>query len=268
MAVKNGQASVLMNSLSSRFNIVLAVILRDIRTRFGRSYLGYLIAIGWPLTHIVGLVVLMGALRNSAPVIGTDNAVFIATGVVPYVLCLYPARLMGYSIENNRALFVFPIVRALDIILSRAIIEFLTAFTVVTLFFLGATIGGIDLVPIDVVGGATAVLGTVYFAISVGILNTIICSIIRFWHIVFIVLMMIAYLTAGIFVIPSTLSEGARQIVWYNPLLHCVEWLRSAYYEGYGDNMLSRSYLMWFATTCLALGLLGERFVRGKLLSQ
>lgn len=259
--------SVIWSSLRTRLNIILAVILRDIRTRFGRSYLGYLLAISWPLTHLVALVVIIGVIRNLTPALGTDNAVFVATGIVPYVLCLYPSRLMAYSIDNNRALFVFPIVRALDLILSRAIIEFLTAFTVVFLFFIGATLAGIDLMPISIEDATIAIIATVYFAISIGILNTIICSIIKFWHVIFVLIMVVLYLTAGVFVIPSSMSEGARQIMWYNPLLHLVEWLRSAYYEGYGDDMLSRSYVMWMATFFLLLGLLGERFVRGKLLT-
>lgn len=254
------------HTLRAKWNVIYALMLRDMRTRFGRSYLGYLVAIAWPLVHLGGIVVVMTYANRFLPM-GGDPSVFIATGVMPYVLCLYPSRMMGYSIELNKPLFLFPAVKALDLMFSRAIIEFLTAFVVVLLFGFCAFLVGVDLTPLDIETGATAILATVYFAISVGILNTIISSIIKFWHIVFIVIMLALYLGAGIFVLPSSFPASVQNIMWYNPLFQCVEWLRSAYYEGYGDTMLSKSYLMSLATICLFLGLLGERFIRGKLLS-
>lgn len=204
---------------------------------------------------------------NSLLPLGRDPSVFIATGVMPYVLCLYPSRMMGYSIELNKPLFLFPVVKALDLILSRAIIEFLTAFVVVLLFGVCAFLAGSDLTPLDIETGDTAILATVYFAISVGIFNTIISSIIKFWHILFILIMLSLYLSAGNFLFSRTFPESIQNIVWFYPLFRCVEWLRSAHYEGYGNAILSKSYLISLATVFLFLGLLGKRFIRGKLLS-
>jgi capsular polysaccharide transport system permease protein len=261
-----GQKTLMIQSLRLRWAVIYALMLRDMRTRFGRSYLGYLIAIAWPLTHLGAIVVIMSYVNRVLPM-GGDPTVFIATGVTPYVLCLYPSRLMGYAIELNKPLFLFPAVRALDLIVSKAIIEFLTAFVVVSLFALGAYMAGVDLTPIDLETAATAILATVYFAISVGFLNTMISSILKFWHTIFILVMLFLYLSAGIFTLPTSMPQSVQNMLWYNPLFQCVEWLRSAYYEGYGDGMLSKSYLLWVATVCLCVGLLGERFIRGKLLS-
>lgn len=253
-------------AINARMAVIHALMLRDMRTRFGRSYMGYLIAIAWPLTHLVAIVALTTYANRLLP-LGGDPSVFISTGVVPYVLCLYPSRMMGYAIELNKPLFLFRSVKPLDLIVSRGIIEFLTAFVVVFLFFCGSTLAGVDLIPIDMETAATAILATVFFAVSVGILNTIIASLFKFWHIVFIVIMLILYMTAGVFMLPTALPQNVRELVWYNPLFQCVEWLRSAYYEGYGDDMLSKTYLLSFAVGCLFLGLLGERFIRGKLQS-
>lgn len=256
----------IVENLKSRWRVIHALMMRDMRTRFGRSYLGYLIAIAWPLTHLV-VIVTIGVSVNKLMPMGGDPTVFIATGVAPYILCLYPSRLMGYAIELNKPLFLFPAVRPLDLIVSRAIVEFLTAFVVIALFFCGAYLAGVDLMPMDLETGATAILATVYFAISVGILNTIISSILKFWHIAFIIIMLFLYMTAGVLVLPNMMPPVIREWVWYNPVFQCVEWLRSAYYEGYGDAYLSKTYLMSLATVCLFLGLLGERYVRGKLLA-
>ncbi len=45
-----------------------------------------------------------------------------------------------------------------------------------------------------------------------------------------------------------------------------VEWMRSAYYDGYGAIVLDKTYLIAFALVTLFFGLALERLVRGKLL--
>lgn len=254
-----------MNALTVRFNVISALILRDMRTRFGRSYLGYLIAVGWPFSHLVVLVGAMAYVRRLAPM-GGDPAIWAITGVLPYILCLYPARIMGYAIEHNRALFFFPVVKASDVIISRAIVEFMTATIVVVLAFVVAAIIGIDVIPIDSFVLASGVLMTIYLSLSIGILNNIMASIFRMWHLVFILCIIVMYLSSGTIIAVDTLSAELRDAIWYNPLFHCVEWIRSSYYEGYGDGVVSKHYVFWVATANLLISLSGERFLRGKIL--
>ncbi len=255
----------LTDSLSGRAHIVYAVALRDIRTRFGRSYLGYLFAIAWPLTHLVGLVIMMGVARTVNPV-GGNSAVFVSTGVIPYILCLYPARMMAMCMDANRGLFWFPIVKSFDIIVARMIVEFLTAFIVVSIFATGSLLLGLRIVPSDLTVAAIAVFATVYLSMSIGILSVIFVALTRFWYVAMAILMLPTYIFAGIFVPPQLLSPEWRYWMSWNPLFHCVLWLRSAYYDGFADGMLDKSYLLTFSTVCLLAGLMGERFLRGKVL--
>lgn len=254
-------------SIQTRSNVIAALLLRDMRTRFGRSHLGYLIAIAWPLVHLI-VIVAMVTLANRVMPIGTDPAVFVATGVMPYILCLYPARMMCFAIDSNRSLFLFPVVTPLDMMIARACIEFLTAFVVVIIFCTGLVALGVEIIPSNIGLWASALFGTVYFSICLGVFNTVCYSLTKAWNVIFIGIMLLMYATSGTFILPSTFSPEFRSIVWFNPLMHCVEWLRSAYYEGYGDDMLSKAYVLWMATGFLFAGLVGERFARGKLLSQ
>lgn len=256
----------LRETAQARANVISALLIRDMRTRFGRSHLGYLIAIAWPLTHLT-VIVIMVSVANRVMPMGTDPSVFVATGVMPYILCLYPARMMCFAIDANRSLFLFPVVKPLDMMIARACIEFLTAFTVVIIFCTALLALGVEIIPQNVSTWASALFGTVYFSICLGIFNTVCYSLTKAWNVVFIAIILVMYSTSGTFVLPSTFSPDVREIMWFNPLLHCVEWLRSAYYEGYGDDMLSKSYVLWVATGFLFFGLLGERFARGKLLS-
>lgn len=254
-----------MNALTVRFNVISAMILRDMRTRFGRSYLGYLIAVGWPFSHLIILVGAMAYVRRLAPM-GGDPAIWAITGVLPYILCLYPARMMGYAVEHNRALFFFPVVKASDVIISRAIVEFMTATIVVVLAFTVASVMGIDVIPIDSFVLASGVIMTLYLSLSIGFLNNIMSAIFKMWHLVFILCVITMYITSGTIVAIDSLSPELREVIWFNPLYHCVEWIRSSYYEGYGDGILSRAYIFWVATANILISLSGERFLRGKIL--
>lgn len=258
----------IVDSIAQRVHVIRAFILRDMRSRYGRSYVAYLVAILWPLTHLVGLTFLVSLMRGNTPLYGDETAVFIATGAIPYILVMYPSRLVSSTIDNNRSLFVFPVVRAIDMLIGRIIIEFLTASVVLALFFAGVSAFGFDIMPKDTQQAGLAILVTIYFSIAFGMLSAIIAALFRFWHVAMAVLMVGLYLTSGIFTPVSTMSSQFRDILWFNPLAHCVEWLRSSYYVGYGEGFISRGYIIWWANGMLFLALLGERFIRGKLFSQ
>jgi capsular polysaccharide transport system permease protein len=255
-----------MIGLKARGNVIGALILRDMRTRFGRSHLGYLLAVAWPASHLLVMVGAAAYIRHLAPM-GGDPAIFSATGILPYILCLYPARMMGQAMETNRQLLSFPAVKTLDIITSRAIVEFMTAAIVVILAFFVAAAIGIDIVPIDSASLIGGIFATIYFALTVGLLNNVMLSLSRMWMLVFILILLSMYFTSGALFTASALPQDLRDVLWYNPLFQSVEWLRSSYYEGYGDETLSRSYFLGVSTTLLLIGLTGERFLRGKLLN-
>lgn len=242
-------------------------MLRDMRTRFGRSFFGYVIIVLWPLTHLLVLMTLYTLVRRMVP-IGTSAPVFFGTGVLPYILCLYPARMIMMSLVQNAPLLYFPIVKSFDVILARGLLEVITCFWVVVIFCMILYILGVDIMPIYLEEALLAIFGTIYLAFSIGFISAVLYKIMRAWLAIQIILLILMYFTSGALFMPSTLPETAQTFLWFNPLLHSVEWLRSAYYDGYGYSLLSRSYLLGFATLLLFIGLLAERAVRGYLLEK
>jgi len=256
----------MLQDLKNRGHVIGALILRDMRTRFGSSHSGYLIQALWPLVHLVAITGIFVFVRRTAPIFGSNNFVYIATGVLPYIMMMYPSRMMSLSLMSGKGTLHFPAVKPLDIMISRAIVEVLTAFLVALLYIETALAFGVNLLPSDYSTAAEAVLSTVYFSISLGFLGTICSALSASWMVVLTILLVFAYLLSGIFVPMSSFSREAQAWLSLNPLAHCVEWLRSAYYIGYGSDFISKSYVLWTSTAFLFLGLLGERFLRGKLL--
>lgn len=247
--------------------IIAVIVLMDMRTRFGSSYFGYLIAIAWPLSH---LIIISGAylLRNYVAPVGESPAVFVATGVVPYILCLYPARMLGTAIIQGRSLLNMPILKPGHLIAARWILEVLNAFIVLGLYLLLMYLLNIDFFPEDYLSAAQAVLAAVYLGIGFGVLNTVACAVFGYLFImVFTMIAVILYILSGVYVPSYGFTEEMREYYYYNPLFQIVEWLRSAYYTSYDPAMVDKLYVMEVASISLALGLLGERFLRGKFFS-
>jgi capsular polysaccharide transport system permease protein len=238
------------------------------RTRFGRTFFGYVFMVALPLSHLLFLMIMFLFVRAQLALMGTDAAVFWATGLLPYILCLYPSRMIMVCLAQNRPLMYFPIVKSFDIILARGLLEVCTAFWVTLIFGSILLLFRVDILPIHTFEALSAVLGTVFLGFSLGWIAAVMYKLTHTWVIVNVLLLLAMYLTAGIFFLPASLPLAAQNVIWFNPLLHAVEWLRSAYYEGYGDGLLSRQYLFLSSTVLLFIGVLLERLARGKLLQQ
>ena len=247
--------------------VVKAIVLRDLQSRFGRTLWGSLIIVAWPLSHLVFLVLAYLIIRRYVP-IGTDAAVFFGTGVLPYILCLYPVRWIMFSIVQNRSLLGLPAIKASDVIVARSIVEIVSAFWVTTIFLLLLFLFGVDGIPRNINDAILAILSTLYLGFAMGWVGAVMYGITRAWLAFQYAGLIVMWLTSGAFFIPTNLPQKFRDVLWFNPLIHSVEWLRSAYYEGYGYGMLSKSYLLGYATVLLFIGLVLERAFRGRLMIQ
>src|SRR5438046_1486093 len=173
-------ASISNSSWATELRVIRALMLRDTRARFGAGFFSYLAAIGVPFVHLVCLMAVPFMANQIAP-LGTDYALFVATGVLPYILCLYPARMTMLCLVDSGPLLGFPIVKPLDVIMARALVEIVVAFTVTLLFLLLLLAVDIEVVPHDVAQATGAVLATIYLGIGVGLVSAILYKITRVW---------------------------------------------------------------------------------------
>ncbi len=245
--------------------IVGAVILRDMRTRFGRSHMSFLISLSWPLIHVMIIYFAFVQVAKVVP-IGSSAGVFIATGALPYILVLYPGRLLTLAIIQNQQTLMFPIIKTTDLILARVVVEFFSACIVVLMFGAVLTALDVDIVPQGWAEVAAAIFASIYLGLGLGVLNVIVMTLFRLWLVVFIGIMALFWVTAGATTLKLGLSDEARAILSYNPVLHSVIWLRTAYFGDFSEIPLSKSYILGTATVSMFLGLVGDRLLRGRVL--
>lgn len=254
--------------LKAQWRIIVALMLHDIRSRMGGNAFGYLaMGVGWPLSHMLLVLVIYAGLHRTAPY-GNSAALWFATGIVPFLAFQYISRWIMMGIVFDRPLLSFPAVKATDILFARAVIEMLNSGLVVLIIFAIFWALGIDFIPHDVVQASLALLAMMMLGLGWGTVNAIIAAAFPFWVTAFFLFQMGLWVASGILFVPDALPEIVRTPLSYVPPLQGVEWMRSAYYEGYGSTVLDKPYLIAFAMVSLFLGLTSERLIRGKMLQQ
>ncbi len=251
--------------LQAQWRVLLALMLRDIKTRFAGGYWGFVLMILWPLSHSFILVLISLFTGRAAP-FGESATLWFATGTVPAIAFMYMARFTMMGIMMNRPLMGFPIVKVTDILFARAILEILCAALVVILTMMILFFMGVDFVPLDAVEACSALGSAMLLGFGFGILNAILAGAFHGWIFGYILLQIGMWMASGVMFVPEALPEAARYWLSFNPLLHCVLWMRAAYYEGYGTTMLDRFYVIEWGLASIAVGLLLERLIRGKLM--
>jgi capsular polysaccharide transport system permease protein len=251
--------------IAIQWRVLVALMLRDLQSRFFGSVFGHLIIIAWPLSHILILLIINTVSGRLAPY-GDSAALWFATGVVPFLAFSYIARFMMLGIVFNKPLLVFPQVKVTDILFSRAILEVLNAGLVILILFVIFLAYGIDFMPINLVQACFAIGACMLLGLGFGIIHAIIAVGFRPWITGYALLNIIMWITSGVFFAAHSLPEPLRYLESFNPIVHGIEWMRSAYYEGYGSGYLDREYMIGFALFNICLGLLLERLVRGRLL--
>ncbi|MEH3147728.1 MAG: ABC transporter permease [Methylobacterium frigidaeris] len=247
------------SALDVQLHVLSALILRDIRTRFGRTMWGYAIAVGWPSAHVCVLFVIMSIRHMPAP-LGESLILFIATGAVPFVTFTYAARKIMEATPSAKPLMSFPQVKYLDIILARTCVELASACMSAGLVFVIMASLGIDYVPQDVFRAVLAFLSSVFFGVSTGVLCANVATFFPPFTMGFALFTILLYGMSGVFYTPEGMPPIIYDAMLYNPLTNLIMGFRSAFYAGYGADA-SLFYAFTFSMSFLLVGLALARFV-------
>lgn len=244
--------------------ILGALILRDVKARMMGSPWTYLRVIGMPLFHLLTLAAFYSALGRSA-LLGTDKMVFYASGILPFMLFLYPVRSNILAIDDNRPLLVFPRVNPIDLVISRALLEIVNSLIVITVLASALFAFGVDIVPKSPIKTLSGIGMTMLFSLAFCLPNAIISRLVTNWLQACVLTAVGLYISSGALFLPSQMPPIVSEIIYFNPLAHCVEWVRSGYYETYHEGLLDKRYLIGVILALLVIGFSLERFLRGKL---
>ena len=260
-----GPPSGMLRRLQTQIRVIHALIIRETRTRFGETRLGYGWALLEPILHIALLSAVFSLLMRGAPPIGAHFFVFYYTGLIPFHVFVHTSTSMMYGVTSNGALLQLPPVKPFDVILARGLLEFATDLAVAILLLAGFAAIGIPTLPDNLESAAVALIVTALLGCGVGFVNAVLQTLFRSWDKLWNNLTRLLYFFSGIFYVPGMMPDWARDILAWNPLLHAIDWFRAAFFATYQPHWLDRRYLAIAAVLAVLAGLSLQRGLRRRL---
>jgi ABC-type polysaccharide/polyol phosphate export permease/Flp pilus assembly protein TadD len=255
----------LIDALRCQCRVLHALIIRETRTRFGESRLGYGWAVIEPLLHISVLWVMFALLMHGQPPIGRSFFVFYFTGLFPYHIFIHTSGNMVHAIPSNGSLLQLPLVTKFDVVLARGIVEVVTDLVVALILLSGFCALGFAGAPDDVWNACLALVAIATLGWGTGFVNAVIAQRARSWDKIWVQAMRVLYFASGIFYAPAMMPDWVRHILVWNPVLQAIDWFRSACFAGYQPHWLDRTYLTGTAIASLLAGFALERAMRRRI---
>jgi capsular polysaccharide transport system permease protein len=253
------------NAFSVQRRVIYALILRETRTRYGKTQIGYLWALFEPLAHMLIFAAIFSFIGRSSP-LGGSVAMLVLTGLFPYNLFSNLANQLMNAVEANKVLLSYPHVTPFDVMVSRAILEVATQVIVFSFVLLILAVQNLwDMQVSSVMDVIVVVLVGSLLGVGLGLMNAVLAFKFPSYANIFGMLLRPMYFLSGIFFVVGYMSTDIQNIMYYNPIAHLIEWFRSAMYTGYESSFLDRQYLLNFTLTVVFFGLLFLRLVRHKI---
>ncbi|MCB2135595.1 MAG: ABC transporter permease [Rhodobacteraceae bacterium] len=234
---------------------VVALVLREMATTYGRSPGGYLWTILEPVAGIA-LLTIAFSFTFVAPPIGSNFAIFYATGMIPFVAYLDMSAKIAMSIEFSRPLLSYPRVTFLDALIGRIITNGMTQLLAGYILFTGMLLAFDTRTSPDLPQIALAFLMTVALAAGVGTMNCFLMSMFPVWQKVWAILNRPLFIVSCVFFVFEGVPEPLRSILWFNPLVHIVGQMRHGFYPSYEAAYVSVFYVFSISLGLIAMGLL------------
>lgn len=222
-----------LGSFSVFKSVVFALFLREIKTRFGESRLGYVWIILEPMMHIVMLLLIFSFIQNRM-MPQVPFPLFLITGLIPYFLFQHIVNALIGSIPANLALFSYKPVKPIAVYVTRTVLEVLiygTIFTLIISFFWWFDLAPVSIgFPLELIG-VTAII--IVFSVVIGIALSLLIHKFPTLKMAVKIMMTLLYFLSGImyplWIVPSEYLVYLE----YNPVLHLIEMFRESFFSYY-----------------------------------
>jgi capsular polysaccharide transport system permease protein len=253
-----------LDGLANQLRVIRALILRETRTRFGAHYLGYLWAFLEPLFWIGTFAVLYAIAARKAPP-GLDIVDFLATGVLTYLVFRQTSDRSVRSITSNSSLLFYPQIRPLDLVASRSILEIATLGSV---FVVLTAANALYRQSLQLDSLLHVMTGFILAGLLGASLGLTLCALSTFSKVVqrlISPLMRPLFWTSGLFFCAADLPRAVRDVLLWNPVLHCTEHVREGFFPSYNEQYANLEYVVAWIVGLALFGLTAERAARRRL---
>lgn len=213
--------------------VVFALVLREMRGRFGARRQGVFWFFFEPIAHVLGVMAIFTLVRGRQ-VPGLDFPVYLITGIVPFLM-FKNIMLKGMeAVTANKALFGYKQIKPYDTIVARTIVEFTLMACVYVVIMLGLGLWGrYDVLMVDPLHWLGVMALGVAFSFGMALILCVIADAMPELKVVLRLLFMPLYFLSGV-ILPIWLVPGPvlNYLLW-NPLLHIIDELRRGVFTHY-----------------------------------
>lgn len=242
-----------VNRSFATMRAVVALMMREMATRYGRSPGGYVWALLEPIGAIVILAIGFSMLLRSPPV-GNSFVLFYATGFLPFTLYQSLQTMVARSIIFSRPLLMYPAVTWIDAVLARFILNALTSLLATIILFAGILLFSDARAVIEITFILKSLALGMLLGLSVGLLNCALFGLLPVWEQIWSIATRPLFLISGVFFTFDSMPRMMQSILWYNPLMHIVGAMRKGFYPTYSGDYINLSYVLG---VCLVLMFFG-----------
>jgi capsular polysaccharide transport system permease protein len=240
--------------LRSFFNVIWALVLREVLARHGRNRLGFFWAVLEPVVHIALLAVVFQLFLRIPP-LGDNFFFFYFTGIVPYLLLSRVANEAGNAVMSNRNTMQIPLISPLELVIAKLLVELFTVSIMILVFgsaFVLLGWSGLPSEPGKVLGGLcmAALVG-----LGIGMIYASAQEFGRFAATLIFLILRLLYFTGGIFFVPEMIPQAYRELAAWNPLLHIVQLVREGAYPNYAPIDMDVGYPVLTIVLTLGVGI-------------
>ena len=246
--------------------VIHALVLREVNVKFARHRLGYLWAFVEPVAFIAAFALILSVGGRSLPA-GMPAVPFLVTGIIPFFLFRDVATATLRGVSANKALLVYPQVTAFDVMIARLLLEIATAIVVFVALLVVMSGIGIEVRierPVEAFGWLI-VMGFAGFGFGAacGALEPLFPAVER---IVPAVVLRPLFWISGVFFTSGMLPPDLRDLALWNPLLHIIELLRSAFFREFENQHAAYPYALFSVLIAVFLAALLHRALRRQIL--
>jgi capsular polysaccharide transport system permease protein len=234
---------------------IAALVLREMSVTYGRTPGGYIWAVLEPALGLALLVFIFSAGFRTPP-LGTNFAIYYASGLLPFFMFMSTSGKVQQSINYSKQLLNYPRVTFMDALIARLVLNVLTQLAVSVLIFTfiltmheTRTVLRLDLL-------LNAYAMAIALGFGVGVLNCLLISRHAIWGTVWSVISRPLLFISGVIFLHDQIPEPYRGWLAWNPLVHVTGEARRAFYYSYVGEYVDPVYTYGVAAICAAGGLL------------
>lgn len=245
----------LLGAFQIQLNVIYALLMREILTRYGRHNIGFMWLFVEPMLFTLGVTALFSTWRGDGiEARGISIVAFALVGYSSVLLWRNAANRCIQAILPNLTLLYHQRVRIIDIFFSRLLLEIAgatIAFVILSIAFM--SIGWMDS-PDDlllmVAGWGLLIWFAVGLGFTIGALAEFSEVFGRIWH----TMTYLMFPLSGAMFMLEWMPPHVREILLYIPMIHGVEMMRYGYH---GDVIVAYYSPAYLAITNLVLLFIG-----------